>query len=98
MNGVTGQELEIAQAELGRAWQLRLQDLLEEDPGIEGDLRALVQEIREALPAGVVTAADHSVAAGRDVTIRADHGGVAAAVIHGSVAPPDPPSPGSAAS
>jgi hypothetical protein len=98
LQGVTGQELERAQAELGRVWQVRLEDLLEEDPGIEADLRAVVREIRDALPAGVVPAADHGVAAGRDVTIRADRGGVAAGVIHGDVAPPDPTGPGPAAS
>jgi hypothetical protein len=98
LQGVTGQELERAQAEWGRVWQVRLEDLLEEDPGIEADLRAVVQEIQDALPAGVVSAADHAVAAGRDVTIRADRGGVAAAVIHGNVASPDPTGPGPAAS
>ena len=68
----------------------RLADLLEEDPGVEADLRALVQEIQAQLPAGVVSAADHAVAAGRDVNITASGGGVAAGVIHGNVAPPDP--------
>jgi len=94
LEGVTGQELERAQAELGRAWQVRLQDLLEEDPSIEADLRALVQEIQAALPAGMVSATDHAVAAGRDVTITADRGGVAAGVIHGDGALPNPPGPG----
>ena len=45
-------------------------------------------KIQAALPAGVVSAAGHAVAAGRDVNIRADRGGVAAGVIHGNVAPP----------
>jgi hypothetical protein len=94
LEDVTGQELERAQAELGRAWQVRLEDLLEEDPGVEADLRAVVEEIRAALPRGVVSAADHAVAAGRDVNISADRGGVAAGVIHGSVGPPNPPGPG----
>ena len=57
---------------------------------MEADLRALVQEIQAQLPAGTVSAADHSVAAGRDVNITASGGGVAAGVIHGNVAPPDP--------
>lgn len=94
LEAVTGQELERAQAELGRAWQVRLQDLLEEDPSIEADLRALVQEIQDALPAGVVLATGHAVAAGRDVNISADRGSVAAGQIHGSVAPPNPTGPG----
>jgi len=57
-----------------------------------------VEEIAATLPAGVVSATGHAVAAGRDVNISADHGGVAAGVIHGDVAPPDPPGPGPVAS
>jgi hypothetical protein len=91
--GVSGQELEQARAELGRVWQVRVADLLEEDPDAEAELRALVEEIGAQLP-GAVSAADHSVAAGGDVNVRADRGGVAAAVIHGNVAPPGPTPPG----
>jgi hypothetical protein len=87
--GVSGQELEQARAELGRVWQVRMADLLEEDPDAGAELRALVEEIGAQLP-GAVSAADHSVAAGGNVNVRADRGGVAAAVIHGNVAPPDP--------
>ena len=94
--GVSGQELEKAQTELGRVWQVRVADLLEEDPGVEAELRALVEEIRAQLPAGTVTAADHAVAAGRDVNIAASGGGTAAGVIHGNVAPPNPPQQGPA--
>ena len=61
---------------------------------MEADLRALVQEIQAVLPAGMASAADHAVAAGRDVNITASGGGIAAGVIHGNVAPPDPPGPG----
>jgi hypothetical protein len=39
-------------------------------------------------------AADHSVAAGRDVKITPSGGGTAAGVIHGNVAPPGPTPPG----
>jgi hypothetical protein len=91
LEGVTGQGLERAQAELARTWQVRLEDLLEEDPSIEVDLRSVVDEIRAALPAGVASAADHSVAAGRDVTITASGGGIAGGVIHGDVVPPNTP-------
>lgn len=87
-----GADLEQARAAQAR-WEGRFADLLDEDPGVEADLRALVQEIRAALPAGVVSATDHAVAAGRDVKISADRGGVAAGVIHGNVAPPNPPGP-----
>lgn len=89
-----GQDLEQARAALAERWIGRLADLLEEHPDTEVDLRALVEEIQAVLPAGMVSAADHSVAAGRDVNITADRGGVAAAVIHGNVAPPNPPGPG----
>jgi hypothetical protein len=83
---VTGAD-EQARAALAQRWAGRLADLLEEHPDAEADLRALVQQIREALPAGMVSAADHAVAAGRDVTIGASGGGVAAGVIHGNVMP-----------
>jgi hypothetical protein len=96
LTNVTGQELEKAQAEQGKIWQVRMADLLEEDPGIEAKLRALVDEVRAQLPATVVSAGDHAVAAGRDVNISASQGAVAAGVIHGNVAPPDPTRPGSA--
>jgi len=96
LDGVTGQELEKAQADLERAWQVRIADLLEEDPGVEVELRALVEEIQAQLPAGVVSAADHSAVAGRDVNITASGGGTAVGVIHGNLAPPNPTSPGPA--
>jgi hypothetical protein len=95
---VSGQELEKARADLAKAWQVRVADLLEEHPDAEADLRVLVQEIQAALPDGMVSAADHAVAAGRDVNITASGGGVAAGVIHGNVAPPNPTHPGSATS
>ncbi len=81
---VTGAELTQARAALEAQWTTRLADLLEEDPGIEADLRTLMQEIQAQLPAGVVLAADHSVAAGRDLSIEASGGGVAAGVMHAS--------------
>lgn len=94
--GVSGQERETAQADLGQVWQVRLADLLAEDPAVEAELRALVEEIRAQLPAGTVSAAGHAVAAGRDVNITASPGGVAAAVIHGNVtAGPTAPGPAS---
>jgi hypothetical protein len=98
LEGANGQELEKAQAELGRVWQVRVADLLEEDPGVEAELRALVEEIQAQLSAGPVSAADHAVAARRDVNISADRGGIAAGVIHGNVAPPGPTHPGPATS
>ena len=91
-----GAELEQARAALAERWAGRLADLLEEDPGAVANLRAVVQEIQAALPAGMVAAAGHAVAAGRDVNILASGGGVAAGVIHGNVTPPGPTGPGPA--
>ena len=92
-----GTDLEPVHAAAARRWEDRFADLLDEDPGIESDLRALVKEIAAAqLPSGMVSAADHSVAAGGNVNIAAYSGGTAAAVIHGDVAPPGPTSPGPA--
>ncbi len=92
--GAQGADLERARARLEAQWTTRLEDLLEDDPGVEADLRALVEEIRAQLPAGVVSAADHSVAAGRDVNITASGGGFAAGVVHGNMAPPGLAAPG----
>jgi hypothetical protein len=88
-----GVDLERVQASQQAQWTTRLTDLLEEDPGVEVQLRALVEEIRAQLPAAV-SAADHSVAAGGDMNISASEGGVAAGVVHGNVAPPGPTRPG----
>jgi hypothetical protein len=90
---VQGGELEQAQAAQAQRWEGRFADLLDEDPGAEDDLRALVKEIRGELPAGAVSAGDHSVAAGGDVTVSASTGGVAGAVIHGGVSTGNPPRP-----
>jgi hypothetical protein len=90
-----GQDLERARAALAGRWATRLADLLEEDPGAEAGLRALVAQIQAALPTGMASAADHAVAAGRDVNITASGGGIATGVIHGDVTPgPTRPGPG----
>jgi hypothetical protein len=93
-----GTELEQAREAAAERWAGRFADLLDEDPDLEAELRALVDEVAAVLPAGSVSvsAADHSVAAGRDLTISASGGSMAAGVIHGSVAPPDPTRPGPA--
>ncbi len=96
LTAAQGADLEPARAAAARRWENRFADLLDEDPGIEADLRAVVEEIAAQLPAGRVSAADHAVAAGRDVTITAAGGGIAAGVIHGNVAPPNPTPPGPA--
>lgn len=96
LGGLRGQELEKVQAELGMVWQVRVADLLEDDPDAAAELRALVREIRSELPTATVSAADHSVAAGGDVNITALGGGTAAGVLHGNVTPTNPTSPGPA--
>jgi hypothetical protein len=81
-----GADLESARAAQTQEWEVRFADLVDEDPDIVSGLRALVEEVRAQLPAGVVSAAGHAVAAGRDVKISASEGGVAAGLIHGGLA------------
>jgi hypothetical protein len=73
-------DLATVQAALAAQWQTRFTDLLADHPDAEADLAALVKEIKPD-----VTATDHSVAAGGDVTATAKSGGVAANVLHGNV-------------
>jgi hypothetical protein len=89
----SGTELERAREAAAERWAGRFADLLDEDPGVEAQLRALVEDVAAQLPAAVVSAADHSVAAGRDLNITASGGGTAAGVIHGNVGPPNPTRP-----
>jgi hypothetical protein len=96
LTAAQGADLEPVQAAAAQRWEGRFADLLDEDPNIEADLRAVVEEIAAQLPAGMVSTADHSVAAGRDMHITASGGGTAAGVIHGDVAPPGPTRPGPA--
>jgi len=96
LTAAPGADLEQAREAAAERWAGRFADLLDEDPGIEGELRALVEEVAAQLPPGAVSAADHSLAAGRDVNVTASGGSLAAGVIHGNVAPPDPTRPGPA--
>jgi hypothetical protein len=86
--GTAVDQLELVENRVAAAWQTRLLDVLEEHPEIAGELRALVDEFRAQLPA-----AGHGVAAGRDVTITASGGGVAAGSIQGNVMLSNPTSP-----
>jgi hypothetical protein len=95
LTATEGAALEPVRAAAVRRWEGRFADLLDEDPALEADLRAVVEEIAAQLPAGMASAADHSVAAGRDVSITAIGPGVAAGVVHGNVAP-NPTQPGPA--
>ena len=54
---LAGSDSDQARAAEAVAWKTRLESLLEEDPGAEAQLRALVEEVRAQLPAGVVSAA-----------------------------------------
>jgi hypothetical protein len=94
LTAAAGTEIESARASQAQRWQGRFADLLDEDPSIDAELRALVKEIQAELPAGVVSAADHSVAAGGDVNISATSGGIAGGVIHGDVSAGNPQGPG----
>ena len=91
-----GPGLEQAREAQAQRRAARFADLLDEDPDVAAELRALVEDVAAQLPATAVSAADHSVAAGRDVKITAPDGGTAAGVIHGNVAPPNPTPPGPA--
>jgi hypothetical protein len=84
-------------AGLEATWLTRLADLLEEDPGLAGELRAVLDKAGTQIRAGSASATGHAVAAGRDVTVTASGGGVAAATIHGNVSPGNPTRPGPAA-
>jgi hypothetical protein len=94
LEGVSGPELEQAQADLRKVWQVRLADLLEEHPELAAELRALVMKIRTQLPTEAVAAADQAAAAGRYVDISALQAALAAVMLHGEVMPPDPTRPG----
>jgi hypothetical protein len=91
-----GTDLEHAREAAAQRWAGRFADLLDEDPTVEAELRALVEEVTGQLPAEAVSAAGYSLAAGRDLTVTASGGGIAAGVIHGSVTPPGPTLPGPA--
>jgi hypothetical protein len=91
-----GTGLDQAREAAAERWWGRFSDLLDEDPGLETELRVLVEEAAAQLPAGAVSVSGYSVAAGRDLRISASGGSIAAGVIHGSVAAPDPTPPGPA--
>lgn len=46
LTGLSGADLEKAQAEQAVVWRTRLGDLLEDHPDVEGELRALVAEVQ----------------------------------------------------
>lgn len=79
--GASAAQVGLVRADVAGQWKTRFADLLADNPDAALELDALVREISANLPA----AADHSAAAGRDMIARADHGGAAANVVHGSI-------------
>ena len=89
LTAATPGDLATVQAALAAQWETRFVDLLADHPDAEAELAALVKDIRPN-----VTARNHSVAAGGNVTATATNGGVAASVIHGDIhAGPTRPGP-----
>lgn len=72
--------------------RLALEDATEADPGFAEQLTALLSQVKAA----GVSAAEHGVAAGRDVNVSAQSGSVAAVNLHGAVTVGNPPPPGTA--
>ena len=60
-----GSGLEPARRAAAERWAGRFADLLDEDPSVEVELRALVEEVAAQLPVEPVSAADHSTEAQR---------------------------------
>jgi hypothetical protein len=95
----TGEDLERVRAALEAQWTTRMADLLEDDPRVEGDLRALVDQVRSQ-----VSASGHAMAAGRDINVGgdmkiADRGGVVVdGNVQGGISTGNPPPPGPASS
>jgi hypothetical protein len=73
-------DLEKVQAALAAQWETRFADLVADHPDAGAELAALVKEFRPT-----VTASDHGVAAGGNVTATAKSGGVAANMLQGDV-------------
>jgi hypothetical protein len=92
--GVPGADADAAGAAQARAWQVRVEDLLEEDAGLEAALRTLIDEVQSSFSPEVVEAGGHGVAAGRDVQVSAFGGGVAVGTVHGKVTAGNPTRPG----
>lgn len=77
-----------------RRWTDRFDDILDQHPEIEPELRTLTDEVAARLPAGAVSAIGGSLAVGGDLNITASNGGTAAGVINGNVTTGHPPGQG----
>lgn len=84
---VSSSEVSIAhvRADLAAQWTTRLLDLLEDDPGVEGQLQALVTEIKAAMPDSVIEAPGHSLLVTGNADITASGSGIAVGVVHGNI-------------
>ena len=87
-------DLKSACAVLTAQWTTRLADLLEDDPNVEADLRALVRQIQAELPPGTVPADEHLEVAAQHTNPAALGGAIATREIQGSVVPPSSTRPG----
>jgi hypothetical protein len=75
-------DMELIRNALAMRWAVRLTDLLEENPGAEAELRALVQEIQASLPAGNLSRSKRADSVNGDVSTYAagpEHPGALAA-------------------
>src|SRR5690349_13190497 len=66
--GASGADREMIRTALAGRWAGRWIDLLEDDPGAEAELRALVREIQQAVPTGNLSVSDHAVSGNDDVS------------------------------
>lgn len=93
-----GSDQEQEQALQARVWRTRIEDLLEsldDDAEREQAATELCALLEDTSAAGGVSAGTGGVAAGRDVSVKAEGGSIAAAVLHGGahIGPPPVPDP-----
>jgi hypothetical protein len=71
---LSGPDLAQAQAEQEIAWRTRLGDLLEQDPGAEGELRALIADIQAQVIGSAGRVEQHATASGHAQQAVQGHG------------------------
>jgi hypothetical protein len=96
LSAAAAPDLARVQMQVEAAWQTRLLDLLEDHPEMASDVQVLLSQL-QAQPgiASAVVGGQH-VVIGRDASITALGGGIAAGLIVGSAVSANPTSPGSA--
>jgi hypothetical protein len=85
LESATGQARDEITGRLVTAWQVRLADLLEEQPQVAGELETLVEQLQASLPPGSVTARDQSIVAGRDLNLSGTASWLTTGPVHGDV-------------